>query len=191
MKPCSRNVTACRLILASGLRRGEALALSWRSVDFENMTISVTHTLCNRTNKLKAPKTDNSIRTVALDEQILSELGRWKNRQCEYLFSLGIVQNSDTPVITDSTGGRMFGTNLYRWWKDFLKRHKLGHIRLHDLRHTSATLLVSSGLNIKAVSSRIGHSSVALTLDLYGHAQREDDIKAAETIGKIMKASSM
>ena len=59
-------------------------------------------------------------------------------------------------------------------------------LKLHDLRHTHATMLVSSGLNIKAVSSRLGHASVGITLDLYSHAQREDDEKAAKIMGDLM-----
>ena len=180
------HVTAIRLALAAGLRRGEVLGLSWSDIDFNNATLNVRHTLDVTTGELKPPKTENSIRSITLDSQMLADLKRWKKRQAEYLLSLGIKQKAATPVISDETGGRMDGNNLARWWRLFQERYGFEGLRLHDLRHTHATMLVSSGLNIKAVSSRLGHANVGITLDLYAHAQREDDQKAAAIIGQIM-----
>lgn len=91
-----------------------------------------------------------------------------------------------TPVITNAAGERQDASGLERWWHKFRKQNGFEGLRLHDLRHTHATMLVSSGLNIKAVSSRLGHASVGITLDLYSHAQREDDEKAACIIGDLM-----
>lgn len=180
------HVTVARLALGAGLRRGEILGLSWRDVNMEASEIRVCHTLCKATGELKDPKTANSNRVVAIDAHLMNDLLRWKATQARYLLSLGIPQNGDTPVITNEAGGRMDGDNLNRWWRKFCKAHGFEGIRIHDLRHTHATMLVSSGLNIKAVSSRIGHASVGITLDLYSHAQREDDEKAAAIMGGIM-----
>jgi integrase len=180
------HVTAVRLALAAGLRRGEVLGLSWGDVDFNNATLYVRNTLCGTTGELKLPKTATSNRTISLDGQILADLKRWKNRQAEYLLSLGIKQGTETPVISNEVGGRMDGHNLARWWRSFQEHYGFEGLRFHDLRHTHATMLVSSGLNIKAVSSRLGHANVGITLDLYAHAQREDDEKAASIIGQIM-----
>jgi integrase len=180
------HVMIVRLALAAGLRRGEVLGLSWGDVDFENATINICNTLCGTSGELKAPKTATSNRTISLDGQMLADLRRWKNRQAEYLFSLGIKQGTETPVISTETGGRMDGHNLARWWRSFQERYGFEGLRFHDLRHTHATMLVSSGLNIKAVSTRLGHANVGITLDLYAHAQREDDEKAALIIGEIM-----
>jgi len=180
------HVAAVRLALAAGLRRGEALGLSWSDVDFENAVINVCSTLCGTTGKLKPPKTAASNRTISLDRQMLTSLKQWKRRQAEYLFSLGINQEAKTPVISNEVGGRMDGNNLARWWRSFQTHYGFEGLRFHDLRHTHATMLVSSSLNIKAVSSRLGHANVGITLDLYAHAQREDDMKAAAIIGQIM-----
>jgi integrase len=180
------HVAAVRLALACGLRRGEILGLSWKDIDFNSSTLKVAVSFSQVSGELKAPKTDNGNRVISLDAQLIQGLSRWKLRQAEYMLSLGIKQSEDTPVITNEVGTRMDGNNLARWWRGFQERHGFEGLRFHDLRHTHATMLVSSGLNIKAVSSRLGHSSVGITLDLYAHAQREDDEKAAAIIGQIM-----
>lgn len=180
------HVAAVRLALSAGLRRGEVLGLSWGDVSFGDATLNIHQSLSNTTGTLKSPKTENSTRVVSLDPQMLENLKKWKSRQAEYLFSLGIKQYEDTPVITNEAGRHMDGNNLARWWRTFQERYGFKGLRFHDLRHTHATMLVSSGLNIKAVSNRLGHSSVGITLDLYAHAQREDDEKAAAIIGEIM-----
>lgn len=180
------HATAIRLILATGLRQGELLALSWSDIDFTNRLLTVRQTLDKTTGELKAPKTESGIRDIALDEQILSDLMRWRISQSRYLNSLGIEQGSTTPIITSEAGERLDASGLERWWRNFRKQNGFDGLRLHDLRHTHATMLVSSGLNIKAVSSRLGHASVGITLDLYSHAQREDDEKAAKVIGDLM-----
>lgn len=180
------HATAIRLILATGLRQGELLALSWGDIDFTNQLLSVRRTLDKTTGELKAPKTDSGIRDIALDEQTLSDLRRWRIAQSRYLNTLGIEPGSSTPVITNAAGERQDASGLERWWIIFRKQNRFDGLRLHDLRHTHATHLVSSGLNIKAVSSRLGHASVGITLDLYSHAQREDDEKAAKVIGELM-----
>jgi integrase len=180
------HVTAVRLALSAGLRRGEVLGLSWGDVDLAGGILHVRKSLCNTSGDLKAPKTESSIRDVALDAFMLSDLGRWKAVQAERLLSFGIAQKAETPVISNETGGRMDGHNMGRWWRAFKRRYGFDTLRFHDLRHSHATMLISSGLNPKAVSSRLGHSSVGITLDLYAHAQREDDEKAAAIMGAIM-----
>lgn len=175
-----------RLIISTGMRQGEALALSWEDIDLRNATLTVRHTLDKVTGKPKEPKTEAGNRTISLDQEIVRKLGSWKSQQRTYLNYLGIEQVEATPVITGKTGEYLKSTNLCRWWRKFREDNKLPDVRLHDIRHSHATYLVSSGLNIKAVSSRLGHASVGITLDLYAHAQREDDMRAADIIDNIL-----
>ena len=72
--------------------------------------------------------------------------------------------------------------NVTKWFNRFLIRHNLKHMRFHDLRHTHATLLISNNVNMKVVSTRLGHSSINTTLNLYTHTLSEDDKKASEII---------
>lgn len=180
------RATAIRLMLATGLRLGELLGLSWEDIDLSKSLLSVSKTLDKTTGELKAPKTDSGIRNIALDRQIVSDLIRWRAAQAMYLNSLGLELGISTPVITNAAGERQEAGGFERWWSSFKKQNGFDGLRLHDLRHSHATMLVSSGLNIKAVSSRLGHASVGITLDLYSHAQREDDEKAAEIMGSLM-----
>jgi len=180
------HATAARIALGTGMRRGEILGLMWSDVDLEKRFISVTHSLCKVSGELKSTKTTSSVRDIAIDLLTASELARWKVTQAEYLLTLGIAQKPSTPVITNEIGGFIAGDNYGRWWRAFCKRYGFEGLRFHDLRHTHATLLVSSGLNIKAISKRLGHSKTSTTLDLYAHAQREDDEKAADIIGQIV-----
>ena len=180
------HAIAVRIALAAGLRRGEVLGLTWADVDFNKSMLAVRHTLCNVRHELKPPKTESSIRDVSIDADMLARLKGWKADQAEYLLGLGIAQSGATPVIANEQGGCLDGDNLARWWRAFSRRYGFEGLRFHDLRHTHATFLVSGGMNIKAVSERLGHASTGITLDLYAHALREDDEKAAAYIGQLM-----
>ncbi|MCL2402772.1 MAG: site-specific integrase [Coriobacteriia bacterium] len=180
------HVAAIRLIMASGIRRSECLALSWSDIDFTNSTVKVSKTFCKTTKELKSTKSSSSVRLITVDADSLESLDEWRQRQADYLISIGITQDSETPVITNEVGTRLNGDNLARWWRSFCKRYEFEGLRIHDLRHTHISLLISSGLNMKAASVRAGHASVAFTMDRYAHALREDDEKAAAIIGKYM-----
>ncbi|MDR2714936.1 MAG: site-specific integrase [Coriobacteriales bacterium] len=177
------HAAATRLALMGGFRRGEVLALSWRDVNFGRNEIEVNKSLCKETNKPKTPKTDASNRTVSFGADTMASLRRWKEYQAKYLLGLGIEQDDNTPVITGTAGSRIHMSNFDRWWRTFRKRYEFGSLRFHDLRHTHATMLISSNqVSIKAVSARLGHASIQITLDLYGHAMREDDVRCGEVI---------
>jgi len=140
-------------------------------MDLENSTLYIEHSLDAAIGNLKEPKTRAGRRSVIIDRDLIQNLLHWKALQAEYLFRNG--------------------SNFYRWRKSFRELYDFEGLRFHDLRHTHATMLVSSGLNTRAVSSRLGHSSVGITLNLYAHAQREDDEKAAAIIGQIMAGESI
>lgn len=178
-----------RIILSTGMRHGEVLGLSWSDIDFKQAALTVRHTLDKDTKELKEPKTENSKRVISLDAYIIQALRKWSQVQKHYLNYLGIEQGKETAVITGETGMRLDSNNLLRWWRSFRNKKGFDGLRLHDLRHTHATFLVSGGLNIKAVSTRLGHAGVGITLDLYAHARREDDLKAASMIGEVVSSS--
>lgn len=177
--------TVIKLILATGIRRGEALALSWQHVDLKNSEIHIRCTL-DGDNKPKTTKTQSGIRDIAIDSTVVTMLSNWRQMQKDYLNTLGIEQGKETPVFTSEAGGYIDGHNFARWWHLFKKDSEFESLRIHDLRHTHATILVSSGLNLKAVSSRLGHANIGITLDLYAHAQKEDDIRAAQILGNVL-----
>ncbi len=160
------------LMLTTGLRPGEALGLRWNDVDFENKRLYVRYTLVRVRNqkswKLEEPKTSKSRRTVPLPDSIVKMLSTHQKNQAEEILKNRGYKNHGF-VFASNTGEPVIDRNLLRDFKSILKKTGLPDIRLYDLRHTCATLLLVAGENPKVVSERLGHSSVTLTLDTYSH----------------------
>lgn len=167
------------LALATGCRRGELLALRWRNIDDVNNTITIHQNLVEIRGKaiFDTPKTEGSRRTVAVEPRVLQVLKEeiWDDNQDGLVFHT----EEGTPI--------PFST-LRRLYKKVKDACGIKDIRLHDLRHTHVTSLISSGHNIKMVSKRVGHSDIRTTLGTYAHALPEEDREAATFIGnKLIK----
>lgn len=174
-------LAAFYLELTTGLRRGELLALLWTDLDVDNRTISVTKQVNRINGKLvvSQPKTQNSIRTLAIPQQAVDLLvaEHQKHPGNPYLFP------------SPKTGG-MFDPDSFRHVHDkILKAIGAEHIRFHDLRHTFATLSLKSGVDVKTLSGALGHYSAGFTLSTYTHATSEMKWDAAETIGNVIGAT--
>ena len=151
-------------------RRGEIIAIRWQQVDLANAQLAVVES-AEQTGKgvrYKRPKSGRS-RTVALSRFVVDELRVHRLRQAEELLRLGARQNEATFVYTREDGEPMQPRSLTHAWHRMLARTSLRRIRFHDLRHTHATHLLSSGVHPKVASERLGHSKVGITLDLYSH----------------------
>jgi integrase len=192
--------------LATGMRPEEYLALRWSDIDFARGTAIVTRVLCWRRQKgggyyYAPPKTDQSRRTVPLPEFLLQQLFEHKQRQVQEeqagnVGELVLVDASTTEsedqdlVFRSTTGGPLHSDNLgARNFKSILKRAGLPKIRLYDLRHTHATLLLLAGEHPKVVSERLGHASVTITMDTYSHVMPTMQRAAAEKIEKLLAGS--
>lgn len=145
----------------AGLRAGELAALRWSDVDFENRWLNVRSAISRgKVGKTKTGK----IRKVDMSDLVITVLKAWKIKQEK--------RYGDLPesVFTNHEGGRLDTKNLYhRAWKGSLNKAKLAHRRLHDLRHTFATLLIMNGESLAYVRDQLGHSSIMLTVDTYTH----------------------
>lgn len=191
------GLMAVRLMLATGIRRGEALALTWEDIDIENMQIQVRHSLTAKM-RLKKPKTKSGTRTISIDSDTAEHLGRWKDFQRSVLHrikeddgrggSRSKGQSQRTPVCCNCIGGFLDPTNFDRWWRSYRADLGFGSLNVKDLRHTQATLLINNNTDIKTVQTRMGHSSARVTLDIYSHAMPANDRKAAGVIGDICDA---
>jgi len=159
------------LALASGMRQGELLALHWRDVDLDKAAIKVTATLQRTPEgfRFEEPKTATSRRQVELTRAAVDSLRRHRARQMEEHLRQGLSWSESALVF--SNGGKPIDNAalLRRSFYPLLERADLPRIRFHDLRHTSATLLLSEGVHPKIVSEMLGHSNIAITLDLYSH----------------------
>jgi integrase len=164
------------LALTTGLRQGELLGLRWEDVDLGSATLRVRHTLQppgfpnGAPARLTPPKTRRSLRGVHLPHSSVQALFRHRELQdVERSRSNGTWQGRGL-VLPNTLGGYADHTNLMpRHFKPLLRRAGLPDIRFHDLRHTCATLLLTKGVHPKIVSEMLGHSSIAITLDIYSH----------------------
>ncbi len=160
------------VLLYCGLRRGEALALKWKNVDLLGAEIQVVETLYrlhDRTWVVKEPKTKNSRRQVALPASLAVLLRKYHEDKEEFYRTCGRVLNDEDYVFSRPDGSPVDPDVVTQYFTKTLKRAGLPHIRLHDLRHTHATLMLKAGIHPKIVSERLGHASIAITLDTYSH----------------------
>lgn len=175
------------LMSYTGLRQGEALALKWSDIDFENKKITVDKTAARIKEKqtLQTPKTKNSKRVISIDPTTLSILKSWKKDQIKIYFKNGKhFEGDDNFIFTNQRGDWVHIHNFIPYFKRFVTDHKLKPITPHGLRHTHASLLFSAGVEPKNISDRLGHSTVQITLDLYTHITEE---QRTDTVEKLIK----
>jgi integrase len=163
------------LIIFTGLRRGEALGLKWEDVDFKKGKIRVVRSLARTKDKglfLKDVKTQSSKRQVSISPFLIKKLQEHKEKQQKYYGELELVFTSLEGTFKDPR-------NLLRDFNRLTKDAGLPKCTIHDLRHLHATQLMINGINPKVVQERLGHSRVAVTLDLYSHVNEDLQIDAA------------
>lgn len=181
--------TAIYLLTLGGMRRGECLGLFWEHVDFEKKTITIKNNLLNIREKgvyLDTPKTKKSKRTISLPDIYFDLLKKLKAKQ-ELEKEMFSNDWMDTEfVFKDEYGNYYNPSRLSRQWVLFQKKHNLKHIRLHDLRHTCATYLLSHNVPIATVSKKLGHSNIYTTLDVYTHSVDSDDIEASNLLNNMV-----
>ena len=165
------------LDLATGLRRGELLGLKWTDVDLDRGVLKIQRAISRQNSKVvEAPlKTKNAYRTLPLSADAIDIL---KMQKCK-------VGNSEW-VFPSPTGGPMPPDSVLHMLQRVLKRAGLPRIRFHDLRHTFATMALQNGVDVKTVSSMLGHYSAGFTLDTYAHVTTDAQLKAAQTMGNIL-----
>lgn len=175
------------LMSYTGLRQGEALALKWSDIDFENKKITVdkTATRIKEKQTLQTPKTKNSKRVISIDPTTLSILKSWKKDQIKIYFKNGKhFEGDDNFIFTNERAEWVHIHNFIPYFKRFVTDHKLKPITPHGLRHTHASLLFSAGVEPKNISDRLGHSTVQITLDLYTHITEE---QRTDTVDKLLE----
>jgi integrase len=160
------------MALATGMRRGEVLALRWKNVDLEHGIVRVMESLEQTKDgglRFKAPKSDRT-RAVTLPTFAIEELRRLKRQQAEDLLTLGIRQTGETLLCARADGEPMQPRSLTHEFSRLIARQKgLPRVRYHDLRHSHATELLRAGVHPKVAQERLGHSTISTTLDLYSH----------------------
>ena len=169
-----RFETLFSFALASGMRCQEYLGLQWKDINFEQGTATVQRAVVwHRTGggwEFSQPKPAKSRRTIPLPVSVMKEVRRHRIRQNEERLKLGAAWHQNDLVFPSEIGTPLNPPNVTRHFKRILKKAEIRtSIRLYDLRHTTATLLLQAGINPKIVSERLGHSTIVLTLDVYSH----------------------
>ena len=197
---CGRLLAAVRhrrlywpvlLALATGMRRGEILALRWRNVDLDSGTIRVVESLAQTKQGLrfKPPKSDRS-RGVTLPAAVIEELRRLKREQAEELLNLGVRQSAATLLCGRADGEPLQPRSLTHEFAILMGRlSDLPRVRFHDLRHSHATQLLLAGIHPKVAQERLGHSTIATTFDLYSHVTATMQEEAAAKLDSVFRSA--
>lgn len=170
-----------------GLRRGEILALSWDEIDFEAGTLSVTAARLATAGGATtgAPKTKSSVRTLPMPEDLASALRRVRKRQKEQKLALGSKWKHSGYVVVDEFGVAPYPDTLTAAWRKALVGAGLPHVRLHDARHSCATLMHLNGVPTVVIAAWLGHQDPGFTLRTYAHSNHDALADAAAMLGSI------
>lgn len=172
LEPDPELTAIVRLMLLTGLRRGEVLGLKWEAVDFAAGELRV-RTILTRTTKglsLGEPKTEKSRRTVPLAEPAVDLLrARWKRQAHERMAAPAGSWTETGLAFTTALGGPLEPRNVLRRFDAAVKPTGLVGVRLHTMRHSAASLLLAAGVHMKVVQELLGHSSFGVTADTYSH----------------------
>lgn len=169
-----RFATMFSFALASGMRIQEYLGLQWKDIDFERNTATVQRAIVWHRGgggwHFSQPKTAKSRRTIPLPLEVMKSLKIHRKQMLEARLKLGTIWKDFDLVFPSEIGTALNPSNVTRAFKKVLAKAEIRtSIRLYDLRHTTATLLLQAGINPKVVSERLGHATIVLTLDTYSH----------------------
>jgi integrase len=177
------------MALATGLRRGELVGLTWEDVDLERGVLEVKRSIeavRGHAPRVKEPKSARGRRSISLAPSAVAELREHRVRQLELRARLGLGKPApDAPVFTQVYGKPWAPDDLGQRFSKVMAAAGLAHVSLHTLRHTHASLLIREGVDILTISRRLGHSSAAITLGVYGHLVSSQD-RAADIIEKVI-----
>jgi integrase len=182
-----------RLALLTGMRRGEILGLKWEDIDFKSGTLSVRRTLSRGrggTWELGQPKTAAGRRSIALPADCIDALKRHRVQQAEVQLRLGPLWEDHGFVFTGHTGRLLHINSLDAQFRKLIETAGVPRIRFHDLRHTSATLMLLIGEHPKIVQERLGHSDISMTLNRYSHVTPGMQKHVADNLSAALNSAS-
>lgn len=178
-----------RLLAFSGMRKGEALALTWNDINFKTNEIRINKALSRGTNNrlyVKSTKTGIA-RTIKMDENTMSILKDWKKKQKQDYLILGYnTLNPKQLVFSNETNTYLQPTKTRKWIIQVQKKYQLEKITTHGLRHTHCSLLFEAGASIKEVQDRLGHTDVQTTMNIYAHVSKKAKEEAIQKFEKYL-----
>lgn len=162
---------AWSLLLTRGLRRGELCGLQWQHVDLDAGSLRIVRTRVVVDGKAvdSAPKTSAGVRPIPLDPHLVRLLKAHKARQAAEKLAAGEAYEDGGWLVADELGRPFHPDTISDWLDDAIAAAGLRRIRLHDTRHTAASLMLADGVPVKVVAEILGHSSPTITLSIYAH----------------------
>lgn len=176
---------------STGMRRGEILGLRWSSVDLGKGLVRVVATLQRVNDHLEFvdPKTDRARRTIALPDFVVEALAKHRMEQTKRRLLLGKAWEDNDVVVDRGDGRPMDPAEMSRLFTKIARAAGATGVRLHDMRHAFATMLLVSGVHPKVVSEALGHTSVGFTMDTYQHVLPSMQAEAARAIETVLGSS--
>lgn len=185
------------LAIYTGLRKGEILALEFSDVDSEADTINIAKaaTVVNGKQICKQPKTKMSTRTITIPHDLTLRIIDLKKSREQFAAAVGDFWQGGNWIFVQDNGQMMNYSTPYQTLQDVLRRYnadkppeeQLPMIPFHGLRHTAATLLIAAGVDVRTISARLGHALTSTTLNIYIHALKESDHKAANAVSALLE----
>jgi integrase len=177
-----------RLVLLRGLRRGEAVGLTWSGVDLDGGHLRVTASILQLGGKVVPgrPKTRAGERFVSLDKETVALLRRHRIAQKRERFAWGAAYEDNDLVFCREDGSPLPPDYVSRRFRELAEAVGLPRLKLHEGRHTAASLALEAGLDVKVVSDQLGHSTTAITQNLYQHFRRQVHDRAAEAVVELL-----
>jgi len=180
-----------RLLAFSGIRRGEALALTWEDINFQEGTLDINKTLAQGEDNaliVQSPKSKESIRNIGLDQATIQTLKQWKAKQAEFLLGRGFnaMQSNQLVFSNEKNNSHLYLGAFRVAFVRICEDHELERIHIHGFRHTHASLLFEAGLKMEEVKERLGHSKIETTMNIYTHVTPERKDKSGEKFAKYM-----
>lgn len=184
------------LAITTGMRQGEMLGLQWPDIDLEKAKLTIFRSL-HRTKRrrdkddptswftFRQPKTPGSRRTIEIPPVTVEALRKHRERQDELRRFIGTAWQDQRLVFTTRRGTPADTSNILHRFQKILNHAGLPKMRFYDLRHTHASLLIAEGVHPKKIAERLGHASIKLTMDLYGHLFEGSDRESADRMQKI------
>jgi integrase len=177
------------LTVFTGVRLGELMGLEWQDVDFKNGIISINRSsqyLSDMGVFTKVPKTESSIREIAIPEFIISLLEEYKLWYEEQKSIYGELWANSDRLFVQADGKPMHPSTISKWFVKYVAQIGLPVINFHGLRHTNASLLVAQNVDIAVVSARLGHAQISTTLDFYVHPLLSHNRKAGNALQNLL-----
>ncbi|OKP97801.1 site-specific integrase [Paenibacillus sp. P46E] len=185
----SRYWIATYIALMTGMRPGEILGLRWSDIKFEEKTLTIQQTVTKKRRIKNGAKTKSSVRSIAISTSLVDALKEHKVMILQERLLLGTAYQQNDLVVCTSFGGAATMRSIQRMWDRQLIKYEAPHIAFYDLRHTHVAFLIKINVPLKAISERLGHTSVAFTMDTYGHLLPNMQSDAADGLDVLQSES--